>query len=111
MLEYSYNYFKISQKEHNYSITFVEYIKDIIYDETNNIIPFTNGKCYLLYQDISFKILKALQIEGISAEIHIEEKLNTSPIIHISTLKQESNVIDIIIPIINNLINKKFSLI
>lgn len=104
-----YNYFKISEKNSELSISFAEYIKDVIHDETSTIIPFTNGKCYLLYQDISFKILKALQDVGITAEIRIEDT-NKSPIIYISSL-QKSNIIDIITPIINNSINRKFSLI
>ena len=108
----TYNYFNVSVlPDNSISITFLHYINDIIYDNSNSIIPFTNGKYYLLYQDISFNILKLLQSMNITTDIHIQQELSGSPIIHILSNIDTAYLISIITPLINNSINKKFSLI
>lgn len=111
MTIFYYNYFNIlTFPDNSISITFLDYINDIIYDDSHTIIPFTDGKYYLLYQDICFKILKLLESMNISTNIHIKE-MSGYPIIYILSNIDINELIVIITPIINNSINKKFSLI
>lgn len=112
-------YFKLQIEktaDTNYKITFTpkELIHDIYFDNTKHIIPYTkhipyiNGKCYLVYQDLTFKILEYL--EKVSPQISVQ--LNKEPIIPeiIVTGKINDIQLSTINRIMTNYINSKFSL-
>lgn len=92
------------------TISFVEYLKDVIFDHSLTIIPFTNGTCYNVYQDIAFKILDMFKEQHISASISID---NNTPSINVSASTHQNiqKIKDIITIIVNRNINRKFSLI
>jgi len=117
-------YFKVlieNVADANYKITFIpkELIHDIYFDNTKHIIPYTNGKCYLVYQDITFKILEFL--EKVSPKSSVQ--LNKEPNVPYSLTRSALKIPEIIVTgniddtqltrinrIMTNYINSKFSL-
>jgi hypothetical protein len=106
-------YFKLqieSLNENTCKIIFTpkELIHDIYFDNTKHIIPYTNGKCYLVYQDLTFKILEFL--EKVSPQSSVQ--LNKEPRIPeiIITGKINDTQLSRINRIMTNYINSKFSL-
>jgi len=106
-------YFKLqieTLNENKCKITFTpkELIHDIYFDNTNNFIPYTNGKCYLVYQDLTFKILEYLEkvLPQSSVQLNKEPKI---PEI-IVTGEFDNKLLTIINTIMTNYINSKFSL-
>ena len=104
------NYFSVVQTIDTLVFTPKDLIQDIIYDKTSVLIPFSNGNVYLVYQVITFNIMEALEEFKININIDLNEKY---PRIIISNIKEKDyiNVLNISSSIINNCINKKFSLI
>lgn len=106
----NFEYFNVTHEtETSLVFTPKEIIKDIIYDKSNNIIPFTNGQCYFVYQDITFKIMEYLEnYPHISLKL-VKEKL---PKIILTNIKDDE--FDLILKATNTIltsyINKKFSL-
>lgn len=103
------NYFAVKQYQDKLIFTPKELICDIIFDNTSHIIPFSNGKVYLVYQDLTFEISDALEQYNTSVNIDFSLKI---PQIIISNIKKDhKNILHISSKTINNYINKKFSLI
>jgi hypothetical protein len=100
-------YIKCLQHENNIKIEFVNYIKDVLLDDTKIIIPFTNNKYYNTLEIISFKIFSEFEKNKINAEINIKD-LNIN--INYKNESEKSIILIIINNIIDNIINRKFSL-
>lgn len=102
------NYFSVVQNIDTLVFIPKDLIQDIIYDNTHVLIPFSNGKVYLVYQVITFDIMEALEEFKINVNIDLNEKY---PHIIISNIKEKDyiDVLNISSKIINNCINKKFS--
>ena len=91
-------------------------IRDIIWDESNSFIPFSNGKRYYVYQDLAFKIIEFYETYFPYLNLQIN---NTSiddivlPSLIVSKIKTENlqEIIGLTSKLITNYINKKFSLI
>lgn len=85
-----------------------ELIHDIYFDNTTNFIPYTNGKCYLVYQDLTFKIIEYLEKSCPNVAVQLNKEV-TIPEIIIT-----GNIDDVQLSRINrimtNYINLKFSL-
>lgn len=112
-------YFKVqieNKFDNTYKITFTpkELIHDIYFDNTMNIIPYTNGKCYLVYQDITFKILEYLEKVSFSANLISQSSVQLNKEPKIPEIIINGIIDDIQLTRINrimtNYINSKFSL-
>jgi hypothetical protein len=106
-------YFKVlieNKLDNTFKITFIpkELIHDIYFDNTNHIIPYTNGKCYLVYQDITFKILEYLEKVSPKSYVQLNKELKIPEII--VTGKIDDELLSKINRIMTNYINSKFSL-
>lgn len=97
--------------DNTYKITFTpkESIRDMYFDNTMNVIPYTNGKCYIVYQDLTFKILEYIEKVSLpQISVQLNKELKTPEIIitgiiddiHLSRINR----------IMTNYINSKFSL-
>jgi len=89
------------------------FIYDIIWDLSNSIIPFTNGKRYYVYQDLTFHLIDYYEIHFpyIHVRIHNNDS-NSLPSILIThiQLQDKHTIIHHTQQIITHYINKKFSL-
>lgn len=94
----------------NYKITFTpkELIHDIYFDNTNHIIPYTNGKSYLVYQDLTFKILEYLEKVSPKSSVQLNKEPKIPEII--VTGEIDDKLLSKINRIMTNYINSKFSL-
>ena len=103
-------YFKIT-KQNNNTVVFTpkEIIHDIYFDTTKNIIPYTNGKCYLVYQDITFKIINYLQKINPNLTVQLN-KNQVIPEIIIKGDNLDDTLLSNVNKIMTNYINSKFSL-
>lgn len=102
-------YFDIDQKDNTLVFIPKKIIHDIYFDNTTVIIPYTNGKCYLVYQDITLKIIK--YFESINSRITIQlNKDKVIPEIIITKIDIDDSIISIINTIMTNYINSKFML-
>lgn len=106
-------YFKVlieNINENTFKITFTpkELINDIYFDNTKHIIPYTNGKCYLVYQDITFKILEYLEKVSPKSSVQLNKELKIPEII--VTGEIDNVLLSRINRIMTNYINSKFSL-
>lgn len=109
-----FEYFTISKiidnNIHKVIFTPKEFIHDIYFNTTNHIIPYTNGKCYFVYQDITFKILEFLENNNYDNLIVQLNNNNIPDIIISSKTQQDDSIITNINKIITKYINKNFSL-
>ena len=107
-------YFDYISNNNQIIFTPKQFIKDIIYENGNTLVPFTNGKYYYVYQDITFEIIKNLEKDysHISMQIiDIYEKNKLPKIVAINIQKHEFDIILAKINfILTKYINKRFSL-
>lgn len=115
MCDINIEYFYIIQKDDSITFTPKPLIRDIIWDYSNSFIPFTDGKRYYVYQDLTFQLIDYYEkaFPYITAQIQkIDETDKLLPSIIIHNIKQEDT--DIIIKnsskIMTDYINRKFSL-
>ena len=87
-------------------------IHDIYFNTTKHIIPYTNGKCYFVYQDITFKILEFLEKNNYdNLTVQLNNNNNNIPDIIISSKsQQDDSIITNINKIMTKYINRNFSL-
>lgn len=107
-------YFKVEIEnlyENTCKITFrpKELIHDIYFDNTINIIPYTDGKCYLVYQDITFKILEYLEKVSPQSSLQLNKETKIPEIIIITKVIDDKQL-SRINRIMTDYINLKFSL-
>ena len=106
-------YFNVSIEinDNNKKITFIpkELIHDIYFDNTNHIIPYTNGKCYLVYQDITFRVIEYFENFSNKCSVQLNKQIKIPEII-INVPKIDDINLSIINRIMTNYINSKFSL-
>ena len=88
-------------------LSFKDYIKDIINDNSNHIIPFSNGCLYKVYQEMTFELADLFEKNHENYSINISENND----IIINNLEQTDNIIELIKKTIHDIINKKFNLI
>jgi hypothetical protein len=115
MCDIDIEYFHIVPKNDSITFTPKHLIRDIIWDYSNSFIPFTNGKRYYVYQDLTFRLIDYYEtaFPYITAQIHkVDETDKLLPSIIIHNIKQKDT--DIIIKnsskIMTDYINRKFSL-
>jgi hypothetical protein len=106
-------FFHIQTTDKNITFTPKPFIRDILEDYSNSLIPFTNGKRYYVYQDMIFQLLDLFEKMYPTLNIQIYTD-NTNEnglqfIIHNVYDNQESIIKDSN-DILTNYINKKFSL-
>jgi hypothetical protein len=116
MCDININYFYIIEKDDN-TITFTpkQLIRDIIWDYSNSIIPFSKGKRYYVYQDITFKLIDYYEkyYPYINIQIHKHDEIDKLlPSLIVSKVKKEDkeDIIKVSINIMTEYINRKFSL-
>jgi hypothetical protein len=114
MCDINIEYFHLVDNEDTIIFTPKELIKDIIWDQSNSFIPFTNGKRYYVYQDLAFQLIEFYEkhFPYISLQIQKADDPDSLPSIIVTKIKNEDK--DIIIQhsttLMTNYINKKFSL-
>jgi hypothetical protein len=106
-------FFNIQTTNNTIIFTPKHFIHDILWDNSNSFIPFTNGKRYYVYQDMIFQLLDLFETMYPTLNIQISTD-NTNEnglqfIIHNVYDNQESIVKDSN-RILTNYLNKKFSL-
>ena len=103
------DYFQINFTENQLTFIPKELIHDIYFDETDNIIPYSNGKCYIVYQDLTFKIVEFLEkyYAYLTVKLNNQDKI---PSIIITGNNIDDSIIKNINRVITKYINSKFSL-
>ena len=106
-------------KTTNNTITFTpkHFIRDVLWDYSNSFIPFTNGKRYYVYQDMTFKLLDFYEKIYPTLNIQIStENLNDNTtdkglILTIHNVNENmESIVKSSNDILTSYINKKFSL-
>lgn len=121
MFDINIDYFYIIEKDDTLTFTPKELIKDIIWDYSNSFIPFSNGKRYYVYQDLTFKLIDYyekyypyinIQIYKVDEVDDMDEVDKLLPSLIVSKIKEEDKeaIIKISMNIITEYINRKFSL-
>lgn len=103
------DYFQINLAENQLTFIPKELILDIYFDKTENIIPYSNGKCYTVYQDLTFKIVEFIEkyYTDLTVKLNNQDKI---PSIIITGNNINDSIIKNINKVITKYINSKFSL-
>jgi hypothetical protein len=120
-----FNFFDYETEPNKIIFTPKNIIMDILYDNSNHIIPFSNGKYYYVYQELTFKLIDFLEKDHVSVQIDVSDQL--PKIIITNNLKEgkcnelnnvlcnECDELNYVLyeskKFLNDYINKKFSLI
>ena len=115
MCDINIDYFYIIIKDDIITFTPKELIKDIIWNYSNSFIPFSNGKRYYVYQDLTFKLIDYYEkyYPYINIQIHtIDEDDKLLPRLVVSKVKEKDkeSIIKVSMNIMTEYINRKFSL-
>jgi hypothetical protein len=115
MCDINIDYFYTIEKDDTITFTPKELIRDIIWDYSNSFIPFSNGKRYYVYQDLTFKLIDYYEkyYPYISIQIHkVDEVDKLLPSLVVSKVKEEDTeaIIKVSMTIMTEYINRKFSL-
>ena len=108
------NYFNYELKDD--CIVFIpkKLIIDLIWEQSDTVIPFTNGKTFYVYQDIAFKLIDYYDkyYPYISLSISKEHGIEQQYVYTVRNIKSEQKpeVIKHTHDILNHYIDKKFSL-
>ena len=103
-------------KTTNNTITFTPkpFIRDVLWDYSNSFIPFTNGKRYYVYQDMTFKLLDFYEKMHPTLNVQIYTDTTSNDKELILTIHNVNENMESIVKssndILNLYINKKFSL-
>lgn len=110
-------FFYIKTTSNTITFTPKPFIRDILWDYSNSLIPFTNGKRYYVYQDMTFQLLDFYEKIHPTLNIQISTDNNTDNTTDkelILTIHNVNENIESIVKssndILTNYINKKFSL-
>jgi hypothetical protein len=103
MCDINIDYFYTIEKDDTITFTPKELIRDIIWDYSNSFIPFSNGKRYYVYQDLTFKLIDYYEkyYPYISIQIHKVDKVKE---------EDKEAIIKVSMTIMTEYINRKFSL-
>lgn len=116
MCDINIDYFDIIEKDDIIIFTPKMLIRDIIWDFSNTYIPFSNGKKYYVYQDLTFKLINYYEkhYPYINIQIHkVDEVDKLLPSLIVSKIKKQDkdDMINDSMKIMTEYINRKFSLI
>ncbi len=117
MCDIDIEYFDIAfQDDSTVIFTPKQLIRDIIWDESNSIIPFSNGKRYYVYQDLAFQMMEFYEIHYPYVNLHIHNVSiddTNLPSLLVKKIKKEdlSSIVSQSSQLITNYINKKFCLL
>lgn len=70
-----FNFFDYEIEPNKIIFTPKNIIIDILYDNSNHIIPFSNGNYYYVYQELAFKLIDFLENEHVSVQINVSNQL------------------------------------
>ena len=92
------------------------FIRDIIWDESNSFIPFSNGKRYYVYQDLAFQLIEFYETHFPYINLHINNAQiddTILPSLVVKKIKKEDlqQIISLSSKLMTNYINKKFCLL
>lgn len=122
LLNIDIEYFNVETDQFNNTIRFIpkELIWDILWDDSNINIPFSNGKVYYVYQDLAFSLINDLEtlypyitvsIGSISVQHNSSTQILVPTIVLNNTrLENVAQYIESSSSVITNYINKRFSL-
>ena len=117
MCDIDIEYFHLDEKD-NHTVIFTpkQLIKDVIWDFSKLFIPFSNGKRYYVYQELTFKIIDYYELNFPYLSVNIltaEEGHKNLPSIVISNIKSEhkNTIIQNTVKMMTDHINRKFSLL
>lgn len=108
-------YFNVEIHDFKLIYTPKEIIKDIIWDDGNIIIPFSNGKKYYVYQELVFDLIERLE-NTVNVTICNDNTELPKIQINLGKLEEEkakhniNKIIELANDTLTNYINKKFSL-
>lgn len=106
----NFEYFYITFLDGLLTITPKEIIMDIICDYSQTIIPFSNGKTYFVYQELTFHIIDFLETLGFDFNVRLYP-LSKVISIEINKDKDNEETINKIKQFTTDYINKKFCLL
>jgi hypothetical protein len=118
MCDIDIDYFETTIQDNNTCVIFTpkQLIRDIIWDESNSFIPFSNGKRYYVYQDLAFQLIEFYEERFPYINLHIN---NVSiddaslPSLVVKKIKTEDleEIISLSHKLMTKYINKKFCLL
>jgi hypothetical protein len=117
MCDIDIEYFNITVQDDTCVIfTPKQLIRDIIWDESNSFIPFSNGKRYYVYQDLAFQLIEFYETHFPYINLHINNtpvEGDVLPSLVIKKIKKEDlqQIISLSSKLMTNYINKKFCLL